>query len=71
MTRGGLVFLTGGGSTLYAFDARDGAVLWETDLGARGYAVPMTYQTRAGRQFVVIATGSGPDATLKAFALPN
>ena len=38
---------------------------------ASGYAVPMTYQTRAGRQFWVYATGSGPDAALKAFALPN
>jgi hypothetical protein len=29
----------------------------------------MTYRTRAGRQFVVIATGAGSDATLAAFAL--
>ena len=29
----------------------------------------MTYKTRGGRQFVVIATGAGPDATLAAFAL--
>jgi hypothetical protein len=28
----------------------------------------MTYETRSGRQFVVIATGAGPDATLAAFA---
>jgi mono/diheme cytochrome c family protein len=31
----------------------------------------MTYKTRAGRQFVVIATGAGPDGTLAAFALPR
>jgi mono/diheme cytochrome c family protein len=31
----------------------------------------MTYKTRAGRQFVVIATGAGPDGTLAAFALPG
>jgi mono/diheme cytochrome c family protein len=31
----------------------------------------MTYRTRAGRQFVVIATGAGPDGTLAAFALPS
>jgi quinoprotein glucose dehydrogenase len=71
VTRGGLVFLTGGGSTLYAIDKTSGKTLWEADLGARGYAVPMTYRTRAGRQFVVIATGAGDDAVLKAFALPN
>ena len=31
---------------------------------------PMTYRSRAGRQFIVIATGAGPDARLVAFALP-
>jgi hypothetical protein len=30
----------------------------------------MTYRTRSGRQFVVIATGAGSSAVLKAFALP-
>jgi quinoprotein glucose dehydrogenase len=70
VTRGGLVFVTGGGSTLYAIDKADGRTLWEAPLGARGYANPMTYRTRAGRQFVVIATGAGADARLVAFALP-
>ena len=32
---------------------------------------PMTYRSRAGRQFVVVATGGGSDATLTAFALPD
>ncbi|HEV2126627.1 MAG TPA: pyrroloquinoline quinone-dependent dehydrogenase [Chloroflexota bacterium] len=71
VTGGGLIFLTGGGSTLYAIDKSNGEILWDTDLGTRGYSVPMTYQTRAGQQFVVIATGSGENAVLKAFALPN
>jgi len=31
----------------------------------------MTYRSRAGRQFVVIATGSGSDSDLVAFALPE
>ena len=70
VTRGGLVFITGGGSTLYAIDKADGKTLWEGDLGARGYANPMTYRTRDGRQFVVIATGAGAGARLVAFALP-
>lgn len=69
VTAGGLVFLTGGGSVLYAIDKTTGATLWQADLGRQGYAVPMTYQTRAGRQFVVIATGEGDGAVLKAFAL--
>ncbi|MGH7507585.1 MAG: PQQ-binding-like beta-propeller repeat protein, partial [Longimicrobiales bacterium] len=71
VTAGGLVFLTGGGTTLYAVDKQTGAVLLELPLGARGYANPMTYQTRSGRQFVVIATGSGDDARLMAFSLPR
>jgi quinoprotein glucose dehydrogenase len=69
VTRGGLVFLTGGGSTLYAIDKVSGATLWDYALGRNGYAVPMTYRTSAGRQFVVIATGAA-NGTLMAFALP-
>lgn len=69
VTRGGLVFLSGGGRVLYAVDTRDGAVRWSADLEQRAYANPMTYRTRAGRQFVVIATGSGANAALRAFAL--
>ena len=71
VTRGGLVFVTGGGSVLYAIDKSTGAVLWQADLRARGYSNPMTYRTRAGRQFVVVATGAGSEATLQAFALPE
>jgi quinoprotein glucose dehydrogenase len=71
VTRGGLVFLSGGGSTLYAIDARDGSTRWEAALGTRGYSNPMTYRTSSGRQFVLIATGGGSAATLRTFALPN
>ena len=71
VTAGGLVFLTGGGSTLFAFDAATGSTLWSAELGAFGYAVPMTYRTRAGKQFVVIATGGeDEEGVLVAFALP-
>jgi quinoprotein glucose dehydrogenase len=69
VTRGGLVFVSGGGSTLYAIDKATGVTLWQADLGRRAYSVPMTYRTRAGTQFVVIATGAGADAELVAFAL--
>ena len=58
VTASGLIFATGGGSTLYAIDSRDGSTLWSADLGQNGYAVPMTYRTKAGKQFVVIATGA-------------
>jgi quinoprotein glucose dehydrogenase len=68
-TAGGLLFVTGGGDTLYALDTADGRILWEHALGAQAYAVPMTYRTRSGRQLVVIATGAGNNSVLKAFAL--
>ena len=71
VTAGGLVFVSGGGSTLYAFDAATGKALWSAPLGAAGYAVPMTYRTRDGRQFVAIATGGdGAEAALQVFGLP-
>jgi quinoprotein glucose dehydrogenase len=70
VTASGLIFATGGGSTLYAIDSRDGSTLWSADLGQNGYAVPMTYRTKSGKQFVVIATGAATGAKLQAFALP-
>jgi quinoprotein glucose dehydrogenase len=69
VTAGGLVFGAGGGSVLYAIDTRDGRTLWQFDLGARAAANPMTYRTNAGKQFVVIATGAGNGAALRAFTL--
>ena len=71
VTAGGLLFVTGGGSALFALDAETGAILWSAELGAFGYAVPMTYRTRDGRQFVLIATGGeDEEGVLQAFALP-
>ena len=70
VTAGGLLFATGGGSTLYALDTRDGKTLWSADLGQNSGATPMTYRTSAGKQFVVIATGAANGAKLVAFALP-
>jgi quinoprotein glucose dehydrogenase len=71
-TRGGLLFATGGGDVLYALDTRDGRVLWQHRLPAgRGYSNPITYRTADGTQLIVIATGSGDDCELVAFALPT
>jgi quinoprotein glucose dehydrogenase len=70
VTKGGLLFSTGGGRVLYALDSRTGETLWESDLGQIGYSNPMTYRTAAGKQYVLIATGSGASAKLMAFALP-
>ncbi|MEO7083346.1 MAG: PQQ-binding-like beta-propeller repeat protein [Gemmatimonadaceae bacterium] len=70
VTAGGLIFASGGGSTLYGIDSGTGATLWSADLGQAAYSVPMTYKTKAGKQFVVIATGAATGAKLVAFALP-
>jgi quinoprotein glucose dehydrogenase len=71
VTGGGLIFITGGSPVLYAIDKSDGAVLWKAELGRHGNSVPMTYRTRSGRQFVVVATGEGANGKLVAFSLPQ
>jgi len=70
VTAGGLVFVAGGGRTLYAIDTRTGTVLWEHPLGDIGYANPMTWRGTDGVQRVAIATGSGTTSRLVVFALP-
>ena len=70
VTRGGLIFITGGGRVLYAIDAKSGAYLWENDLGQVAYSNPVTFRTRGGKQFVLISTGGGSTSRLVAFALP-
>ena len=70
VTKGGLIFATGGGGVLYALDTRDGRVRWQFDLPAgRGYANPVSYRTANGVQYIVIATGGGENAELVAFSL--
>ena len=72
VTRGGLLFATGGGNVLYALDTRDGRVLWQHTLPAgRGYANPITYRTADGTQYIVIASGGGENAELVAFRLQH
>ncbi len=71
VTAGGLVFLGGGDPYLYAFDAATGDEVTRVATEFRTSGNPMTYRSRAGRQFIVIATGAGPDARLVAFALPE
>jgi quinoprotein glucose dehydrogenase len=71
VTRGGLVLGAGGGNVLYAFDKTTGQELAHVDLTRRASSTPMTYRTRSGRQFVVMATGQGTNASLMAFAVGN
>jgi quinoprotein glucose dehydrogenase len=69
ITKGGLVFGGGGDPYLYAFDKATGKELWQGTTLSATSGNPMTYRTKSGRQFVAIASGGGPDATLLAFAL--
>jgi quinoprotein glucose dehydrogenase len=71
VTASGLVFLGGGDGYFYAFDARTGREMSRTKIPYLNTANPMTYRTRSGRQFIVMATGAGADNALLAFALPN
>jgi quinoprotein glucose dehydrogenase len=69
VTRSGLVFIGGGDGYLYAFDTKTGKELWRAKTPYPNAANPMTYRTRSGRQFIVVATGAGADNALVAFAL--
>ena len=70
VTKGGLMFVGGGDLAFHAVDTATGRDLWTTPT-LETTATPMTYQSRSGRQFVVIATGRGAQATLAAFALED
>ncbi len=75
VTAGGLIFIGASRDQKFrAFDRDSGALLWEVDLPAGGYATPATY-LHEGRQYVVIAAGGGKMGTPSgdawvAYALP-
>jgi quinoprotein glucose dehydrogenase len=68
-TGGGLVFAGGGDAAFHAIDSATGREVWQIALPRRINATPMTYRSRGGRQFVVVATGGGEEAVLMAFAI--
>ncbi len=70
-TAGELVFVGGGDPYLYAFDQATGTEVWRGATPQPTEGNPITYRTRSGRQFVVIAAGAGEDAVLVAFARPE
>jgi quinoprotein glucose dehydrogenase len=71
VTKGGLVFIGGGDMAMHAVDKATGADVWTFPLERRTTSTPSTYRTAHGKQFVVIASGNGADASLLAFALSN
>lgn len=74
-TAAGILFIAGTlDEKIRAFDSSNGALLWEADLPAGGYATPSVYSIE-GKQYVVIACGGGKMGTdsgdaYVAFALP-
>jgi quinoprotein glucose dehydrogenase len=69
VTKGGLVFIGGEDAALHAIDKTTGSDLWQGPLPGPAKGTPMTYRTRDGHQFVVIAVGAGENATLIAFKI--
>jgi glucose dehydrogenase len=77
-TAGGLVFIAATRDQIFrAFDGATGKVLWQTKLDTGSYTVPMTYEGKDGRQYVVLIASGGSfyDTTagdsIIAFALPK
>ena len=56
-TAGDVLFSGGRNGDFYALDARNGKLLWETNLGPSVSAGPMTYRAN-GKQYVSIQAGS-------------
>ena len=71
ITKGGVIFAAMAEPHLYAFDKVTGREISRVDTPFNVNGAPMTYRSRAGRQFVVVATGGGEDAVLAAYALPG
>lgn len=58
LTAGGVAFLSGTlDYYLRAYDVTTGRELWKARLPAGGQATPMTYESRSGRQMVVVVAG--------------
>jgi quinoprotein glucose dehydrogenase len=77
VTAGGLIFIGAAmDERMHAYDKDTGALLWEFQMDAGGYATPSTYEID-GRQYIVIAAGGGGKPGTKTgdsyycFALPN
>jgi glucose dehydrogenase len=76
-TAGGLLFIAATKDQHFrAFEAATGKILWDTKLETGSYTVPMTYEGKNGKQYVVLTDtgGSFYDTTagdgVVAFALP-
>ncbi|MFI8690810.1 glucose/quinate/shikimate family membrane-bound PQQ-dependent dehydrogenase [Stutzerimonas kunmingensis] len=78
LTAGGVAFLSGTlDYYLRAYDVSTGREIWKARLPAGGQATPMTYESRSGRQMVVVVAGGHGSLGTKAgdsviaYALPR
>ena len=77
-TASGLIFIGATADSRFrAFDSKTGKELWVTKLEAAAYSVPITYQGKDGRQYVVVVAGGGSfwqsptSDVIAAYALPG
>ncbi|MFN0182140.1 MAG: PQQ-binding-like beta-propeller repeat protein [Gemmatimonadales bacterium] len=70
VTAGGLIFATGGGTTLYALAAGDGRVRWSHEFDQLAYSIPMTFRSASHGQYLVVAVGGGARGRVVAFRVP-
>jgi glucose dehydrogenase len=71
VTKSGLIFVGGGDGYLYAFETKTGKEAWRGKVPYNASANPMTYRTASGKQFIVMATGTGANNALVAFSLQS
>ncbi len=69
VTRSGLIFIGGGDGYFYAFETKTGKEVWRAKIPYNNTANPMTYRTKSGKQFIVMATGTSDQNALLAFAV--
>ena len=66
-----MVFVGSAEAYLYAFDKATGREVSRVPTPFPVSATPMIDKTQSGRQFVVVATGAGADASVVGFARPS
>jgi len=69
VTKSGLIFIGGGDGYFYAFETKTGKEVWREKIPYNNTANPMTYRTKSGKQFIVMATGASDQNALLAFSV--
>ena len=69
VTRSGLIFIGGGDGYFYAYETKTGKEVWRAKIPYNNTSNPMTYRTKSGKQFIVMATGASDQNALLAFSV--